>query len=60
MDKYIAFCAKVVFAVLAPIPIEWAHTLTCVCSGRVLERPCAGMTGRARHAVQGRPAEKWV
>lgn len=58
MDKYITFRAKVVFAVLASIPIEWTHTLTYVCSGRVLEWPCAGVAGRARHAVQGRPAER--
>ena len=58
MNKYIAFRAKVVFAILASIPIEWTHTLTYVCSGRVLERPCTGVAGRARHAVQGRPAPK--
>lgn len=58
MDEYITFRAKVVFAVLATIPIEWTHPLTYVCGGRILERPSAGVAGRARHAFQGRPVPK--
>ena len=56
VDKYIAFRAKVVFAVLASIPIKWTHPLAHVCGGCVLERPCAGVAARARHSVQCHPA----
>jgi hypothetical protein len=44
-------CAKVVFTVLASMPIDWTHPLTYVCGGRVLEWPCAGVTCRVRQSV---------
>jgi len=38
VDEHIALCAEVIFAVLAPIAIKWAHSFAYVCRQTSLER----------------------